>query len=52
VFAPRLSGLRARWLDPARAQAFSFSQFLSLHGAVLLHAIIFIHTFGAIISFP
>jgi hypothetical protein len=40
------------WFDPQTALSFSASQFFSLHGPVLLHALIFCHVAGSLLSFP
>ena len=40
------------WLDTPTALAFSFSDFFSLHGPLLLKSIIFAHFIGCLISFP
>jgi hypothetical protein len=40
------------WFDTETAQAFSFAEFFSVDGPVLIHALVFLHTIGAILSFP
>jgi hypothetical protein len=41
------------WLDTATAQAFSFAEFFSFTGSVsLVHALVFLHALGSLISFP
>ncbi len=40
------------WFDPQTALAFSPAAFFSPHGAVLLHALVFLHMLGALLSFP
>ncbi|HWE29658.1 MAG TPA: lipase maturation factor family protein, partial [Polyangia bacterium] len=40
------------WFDPETASAFSFARFFSPTGPVLLHALIFLHAIGALLSFP
>ena len=40
------------WFDPTTALAFSFGELFSLHGRVLLHAMIALHFIGSVMSFP